>query len=223
MKISVIVLLAGLLVAGYSQEWQHNFTFHAAFAFPQGDFADANEKIGGYADMGFGGGVEYTLYVGDFDLGWVSSLNYITNEYGNNMFTRGPDLAIMHTSAYESWAFTTGVKLKKDLSDNFIPFFTAQAGFTHVQPPYFDGRYVDEEENVYGSTFTFNAENGLAYQFGLGAVINRNFTISMRYVNLDDHSFQGDITYIEEVEDLPRKAVWDQSVAVFYLTLGYTL
>lgn len=223
MKNYVIILLVALAVAAYSQELEHNFTFHAAFSFPQGEFADANEQNGGYADMGFGGGVEYTLYVGNFDLGWVSSVNYMTNEYGNNKFTREPELSIMHTGAYENWAFTTGLKLKNDLADNFIPFFTAQAGLAHVQPPYFDGRYVDEDESVYGSTYTFDAENGFAYQFGLGAVINRNFTISVRYINMAEYSFQGNITYVDDVEDLPLKAVWDQKVAVFYLTLGYTL
>ncbi|NOR44091.1 MAG: hypothetical protein GQ534_00765, partial [Candidatus Delongbacteria bacterium] len=120
MKNLLIVVGILFLLSVSSNVLAQGFTFHGTMAFTQTDFG--NDKVGdedaGFANMGFGGGIEFLSSELGKKFYWIGSLNFIHHGVEEDLYQRFSDIDLVvdpgevDLTAYNCLFFTTGVRFK---------------------------------------------------------------------------------------------------------------
>jgi len=198
-------------------------TLFASLTFPQGNFAAQSAESGGYAEMGFGGGLDYTMDIAETGLGWTTALTYISNLYGGDIFNKDVNLEVLDASAFDNFNIMTGLKYRFDFSDSFSLFMHARYGFNYCDPPSLDGYVLNKYDERFEGTLGFDTTSGSATNFGVGLNMNETFRLSLEYFNLGAHTFSSALGYQENSNVITKEINWDVEMTVLLLTFGYNI
>lgn len=208
------------------------FTFHGTMAFPQTDFK--NDKISdsksGFANIGFGGGIEFLSAEMGKKFYWIGSLNYIHHGVGDDLYHRYDDidtlliadqnLGDISLTAYNCFALVTGVRFKNMFDrkkKEFGMYIDGQLGVGLVYVPDYD--YTSDDGSV-SENINMDFSNSFVFSIGAGFVLWSKVLIGVKYVNFLTPEFAGTYT-INDVEQ-PDKFKFKQSISTISLNFGFT-
>ena len=222
-----IIFLLGVGSNVFSQ----GFTFHGTVAFPQTDFK--NDKIGdtdaGFANIGFGGGIEFLSAEMGKKFYWIGSLNFIHHGVGDDLYQRFDDIDTTNTvtelsnvdlTAFNCLYLTTGVRFKNMFDrkkKEFGMYIDGQVGMSMVYGPDYD--YVSNDGLVEES-ITWDLANSFTFSVGAGFVLWSKVLIGVKYVNLSTLEFDG--TFDDVINSVERDVKFKQSISTISLNLGLT-
>ncbi len=225
-KLLMTILAASTLFVSpaAAQGLGHRLTLHGGFSIPIGDYAKTtDEPNSGFAQLGFGAGIEYDLRFGDSGLSWSSGFTYLTNDYQADQFSRGLDILLQESGSYSNFALFTGVKYEKRLGDNMRLFAVAQGGASLARGPYFNGFYEQENQELQFVEFQLGRDITGGYVVGVGMIANETTTVLLRYFNLGSPVFSGRASYQIDGNDQTAAIEWAQPVSVIAVTIGYAI
>ncbi len=227
MKNILLVLIAAVFIfvlPASAQSLGHRLTLHGGFSIPVGDYAKTtDEPNAGFAQLGFGAGVEYDLRFGESGLSWSSGFTYLSNDYQAEYFSRGVDILLQESGSYSNFAVLTGVKYEKRVGDNMRLFAVAQGGAGLARGPYFNGFYEQENQDLQFVEFQMSSDVAAGYVLGVGMIANETTTVLLRYFNLGSPVFSGQASYQIDGVDRTAAIEWTQPVSVFSITIGYAI
>lgn len=231
MKNLLIVVGVLFLLSVSSNVLAQGFTFHGTMAFTQTDFG--NDKVGdedaGFANMGFGGGIEFLSSELGKKFYWIGSLNFIHHGVEEDLYQKFDaldatynviDKSDVDLTAYNCLFFTTGVRFKNMFDrkkKEFGLYIDGQVGMSMVYGPDYDYISADGsiEENI-----TWDLSNSFAFSIGGGFVLWSKVLIGVKYVNLSTLEFGG--TFNDVTGGLERDVKFKQSISTISLNLGLT-
>ena len=217
-----------------SNVFSQGFTFHGTFAFPQTDFK--NDKVGddgaGFANIGFGGGLEFLSAEMGKKLYWIGSLNFVHHSVGDDLYQKFDDLDTNVTAnkddieleAFNCIAFTTGVRFKNMFDrkkKEFGMYLDGQIGMSMIYAP--DYKYVSAANGSIDETIKWDLSNSFVFSFGAGFIMWSKVLIGVKYVNMLTPTFDGALESNDGLGNLIEKNVkLKQSVSTISINLGLT-
>jgi len=224
-KISVILssllIWAGAISAQYAR---HFLSLNAGFSVPMGDFSSQKQGVdAGYAKIGFAGGLEYDFFLGFANLAWSTNFNYIANDYESDIFTRGLDLQLYESGTYSAIMLMSGLKWKKELSDNVEAFVVGHIGYSAITGPFLSGvplPITDDSELV---EFQMNRSSGMGYSVGIGFLFNEHTYLAVRYLDAGKATFSKEVTYMTDMGRETAVVGWSTPVNMLMISVGYTI
>lgn len=214
------------------------FTFHGTMAFPQTDFK--NDKIDdtdpGFANIGFGGGIEFLSTEMGKKLYWIGSLNFIHHSVGDDLYQRFDALDSTYTvtaksdvdlTAYNCLYLTTGVRFRNMFDrkkKEFGLYVDGQIGMSMVYGPDYDYKFdngtpLDFTDDIEES-IAWDLSNSFAFSIGAGFVLWSKVLIGVKYVNLTTLEFDG--TFNDVIGGIEKDVKFKQSISTISLNLGLT-
>jgi hypothetical protein len=224
-KVSIMIFSL-LICAGAvsAQDTRHFLSLNAGFSVPMGDFSSQKEGIdAGFAKIGFVGGLEYDFYLGFANLAWSTNFNYIANDYESDTFSRGLDLQLYESGTYSTLSLMTGLKWKKELSDNVEAFVMGHVGYAMVAGPFLSGLplpITDDSELV---EFQMNRSSGICYSLGFGFLFNEHTYLAVRYLDAGKATFSKDVQYMTDMGRNTAVVGWSTPVKMLTISVGYTI
>ena len=238
MKNLLVIVGILFLLSVSSNVLAQGFTFHGTMAFTQTDFG--NDKVGdedaGFANMGFGGGIEFLSSELGKKFYWIGSLNFIHHGIEEDLYQRFDaldttyvvtDKSNVDLTAYNCLFFTTGVRFKNMFDrkkKEFGLYVDGQIGMSMVYAPDYDYLYdngtpLDMTDDIEES-IRWDLSNSFAFSIGAGFVLWSKVLIGVKYVNLSTLEFDG--TFNDITGGLERNIKFKQSVSTISLNLGLT-
>ena len=234
MKNYLIVLGIIIVLSMSSSVFSQGFTFHGTFAFPQTDFK--NDKVGddgaGFANIGFGGGLEFLSAEMGKKLYWIGSLNFVHHSVGEDLFEKfdafdtyvNADKADVELEAFNCIAFTTGVRFRNMFDrkkKEFGMYLDGQIGMSMIYAP--DYKYVSSVDGSIDERIKWDLSNSFVFSFGAGLVMWSKVLIGVKYVNMLTPEFEGQLESNDTSGLLTEKDVkFKQSVSTISINLGLT-
>jgi hypothetical protein len=198
------------------------WTIYGNLSFPQGDFGDNSGENAGYAQMGYGGGVEFaTLIKNTNGLYFFIGANLIFNPIDGNEIRKVFEAmfsgySVDYTAG--SWMnipFLGGLKFQSIPSGGIQFYINGGIGLNLVKGPNMDLTVGGETVKI-----SYNLSTSFAFGIGGGLVINENINIGIKYLNMDEPEVAGELDYPGGTEELDG---YDQPVSVWLLGLGIQL
>ena len=233
MKNYLIVLGIIIVLSIGSNVFSQGFTFHGTFAFPQTDFK--NDKVGdkdaGFANIGFGGGLEFLSSEMGKKLYWIGSLNFVHHSVGEDLYQKFDDLDLNVTAtkadveleAFNCIAITTGVRFRNMFDrkkKEFGMYLDGQIGMSMIYAP--DYKYVSDDGSI-DERILWDLSNSFVFSFGAGFVMWSKVLIGVKYVNMLTPEFDGALDSNDGLGNLIEKNVkFKQSVSTISINLGLT-
>jgi hypothetical protein len=186
-------------IENYARKREPFSEFHVGVVLPQGDFADDNlencflnsEGFSGCAATGFNLGYKYYSPL---------SVSYLSLVFGLDGFYNGlsDDFkdAVDETGAISSWpaflnfAATAGLNLACPVSDGLSIYGEVVGGFNWSKMTDMKGTSEDSYYNRVSAKVTFDSGFGFCYAFGGGILINKQFSIGLRYNDLNSYKYK---------------------------------
>ncbi len=202
MKKIFIFLLGALLFFNFSAQAQGEpyFGIYGMYALPQGDYADTKGNDAGFAEAGFGGGLEYTRPLSIADgLSWCTSVSFIMNGHDADALAEDmgadPDGDFSMGNTFNI-PLHTGLKYQTDLSSMSV-YGLFQVGINYIIP----GKAEMEVGGTYTMTGTMEFDPGtsMGITLGGGIILNEKFTVGFRYFSLGEADIDGTQSY--EIKD----------------------
>ncbi|MDA3837556.1 MAG: hypothetical protein PF574_01085 [Candidatus Delongbacteria bacterium] len=238
MKNLLIVVGILFLLGVSSNVLAQGFTFHGTMAFPQTDFGNdkAGEENAGFANMGFGGGIEFLSSELGKKFYWIGSLNFLHHGVGDDLYQIFDDLDStsivfepdnVGLTAYNCMYLTTGVRFKNMFDrkkKEFGMYIDGQIGMSMVYGPNYDYSYDngtpsdisdDIEESI-----DWDLSNSFTFSIGAGFVLWSKVLIGVKYVNLTSLDFDG--TFNDVIGGFEKDVKLKQSISTISLNLGLT-
>ena len=191
---------------------------------------DVGDNVG-LAMTGFGLGIELISATEIKGLSWLVNATFISNGVDASAVTSEFEKQLGDTVNvsfdFGNWLnipVMTGVNYKYTLSPRISVFGTAQLGINFSQAPSktvkVDG--ITGEEKTYGLVVDFG------YGIGLGAILWGNYTIGIKYLNLDTPTYPVTLKLSEkvfpEIVEREREILGeDRSVSMLLVTLGINI
>ena len=233
MKNYLIVLGIIIVLSMSSNVFAQGFTFHGTFAFPQTDFK--NDKVGddgsGFANIGFGGGLEFLSSEMGKKLYWIGSLNFAHHSVGDDLYQKFDALgdsvtatkADVELEAFNCIAFTTGVRFKNMFDrkkKEFGMYIDGQIGMSMIYAP--DYKYVSDD-GLTDEIIKWDLSNSFVFSVGAGFIMWSKVLIGVKYVNMLTPEFDGQLESNDGLGNLIEKDVkLKQSVSTISINLGLT-
>jgi hypothetical protein len=217
--IHVFMCLAWLAQAQFSQ-------FHAGFVFPNGKFADGDEKRDdffdgkGFASTGFTIGFkQYNPLSATEGLSWVWGIeayyNGVNSDYRDAVDDTGWDDVTF--PKYLNFPLTVGINYAIPINEKAKIYGEAALGGNFSLPTVFKlgdrSGYQDMEIKV---TPAF----GFAYGIEGGLFINNKYSIGLRYNNLGSYKYKYEIEY-EDADS--KKDKYDKALPITNISLSVGL
>ena len=211
-KIFIILLSSFLLfnLNSFAQEgggFESYKTIYGILAIPVGDFGDDSGDDAGFAKMGFGGGLEFTKALSSPELGWATSVSFITNPldesalqdiFGDNLETK-PIFNI---------PILTGLKYQTEISDGMQFFGTAQLGINLIK----SGTWSYNNTEI-----KFDMATSFGFVIGGGLIFNDKFNLGIRYYALGKPEIEAEIFIEGDSVDTFEEEI---KISIFAITLG---
>ena len=218
------IFLFNMAASAVATDIRHTVTPHGGFCVPLGAYAQKSEAANsGFAKFGFGGGIDYDLLVGQSGFSWSNNFSYLSSDFEANYFSRGLNVVLQESGAYSNYAFLTGIKYEKNLSDNFRLFAIAQGGGSFTKGPFINGFLDTDKEQVPFLEFQMGNDTSAGFAFGLGMVTNETTTIQIRYYSLGTHDYTASVNYADNGADKSANVGWSQPVSMIFISVGYAI
>jgi hypothetical protein len=229
----------------YTQNDDVSLSLFGGISIPTGDFGanigenpvitrrygfDVGDNVG-LASTGFCFGAELVSSTGIKGLSWLVNATFISNSTDASTVTSEFEKQLGDTVTvsfdFGNWLnipVMTGVIYKYTFSPRISVFGTAQLGINFSQAPSktvkVDG--ITGEEKTYGLVVDFG------YGIGLGAILWGNYTLGVKYLNLDTPTYPVTLKLSEKVfpEIVTREREIlgeDRSVSMVLVTLGINI
>lgn len=221
-KIVAFVLFSVFLTAKtYSQG---KVSIHFGPSFPVSDFAsdDINDEDAGGAAVGLNVGLQYIYPLSKSGLGIFGGIDFNYNglkedvkddieELYESMGINNPDIKYYK---YINVPITAGLNYAYQADDKIGVFANAGMALNFF-------KITDMELKANGQTVTSEMDiaNSIGFKIGGGISINKKISISVDYLGLGKHDFEGKVTTTGYSEDVDGEA----KVDLLTLTLGFKL
>jgi len=228
MKYLMIIVLCAIIGfisdSAVARGLSHTVTPHGGLALPMGQFRQNSEEVNsGYAQVGFGGGVDYDLRFGTSGLCWSSGFTWMANDFEAEYFHHGLDVILQESGSYSNYIFLTGLKYEIEFSDNLRLFAVAQGGGALSKGPYFNG-YVDVEgDDLPYVEYQMGNDSSTGFAIGLGMVTNETTTVIIRFYSLSSLNYRAIAEYTQNSITQKADVGWSQPVSIISLTVGYAI
>lgn len=205
-----------------------SFQIHVGAAIPIGDFGGGDIKknsIGskyGFAGTGFNVGAKYYHPIASAkNLSLIFGLDFYYNGLNSDMKDLKEEAEDDETEiklpSYINIPLTGGVNYSYPINNNLSIFGEAIIGVNYSKMTSWK-----EEESDYESETSFDAAFGFSYGLEAGILINKKYSISVRYNNLGSYNYKGKYTeiYEDEEESEKFKKAFDKKKSISNITIA---
>ncbi len=214
---SVLFLLLNSRLANAQEESVHHLSIYAGGSLPLGDFSSTTSSHAGFAQLGFDGGLEYSLRLHRlFEIGILGNISINgTDEDALRRVVAG----ISSNTSGGTW-YLYGLLLSAGIADNvsqsvglhgrvYAGLIEGDAAELTLYNIFASGGYVTQK-SAWGSAF--------GYGLGAGATLNSTWDFTVRYLMAEPN-------YDTELTDGTTvvKVKFKQPSAILLLTLGLVL
>lgn len=212
------ILLAAFIFSFYcwgsvatAQTTELSLTGFAGVVLPSGDFGDDDSQGDGGASTGLGVGVDYVRPMPDLLEGFSALGTASLNINPADDFAGGDDADVGY---WLNLPLLVGGRYTAEVSPTMQAFGQAQIGLNVARSP---------SVEVSSGSFSQEIESGMAttlgLSFGVGAVLNDRFDVSLRYVTAGEPEFEVDVTS----GDQSGEADFETAIAFLQLIVGISL
>ncbi|MDL2224310.1 porin family protein [Bacteroidales bacterium OttesenSCG-928-M06] len=213
-----------------------SFQIHAGVVLPMGDFGSGDIKKNsidgkqGFAGTGFNVGAKYYHPIASAkNLSLIFGLDIYYNGLNSDMKDWKDEMENDDTEvklpAYMNIPLTAGVNYSYPINPNFDIYGEAVIGLNYSKMTKVK---IETEEEYYGEYYSLEEETqydpAFGFTFGLeaGILINKKYSISVRYNNLGSYNYKGKVTYTENGEEESEKfnKAFDKKKSISNVTIA---
>ncbi len=225
----VLILVFVLISSNMISKAQRNFGLHVGASIPVGDFANDNSDYGGGATTGLNVGVKYFIPLSSHKgLSLTLGVDYLNNgldqaskDMVKEQTPSGVSDVVVNYTDYINVPVLMGLNYKIPVTYSFSLFADAAIGFNYsaMTDMVISYKYLGTPIK---STMSFTPLTQLAYQFGVGMMIDNNYTIGLHSNLLGTHSFKAKATQsssgYSQTSDVPT--TMDLKIDMVTLSVG---